>query len=186
MRYAQQHRTQRAWTIDRPSGNVFWTDVLQNFDDDQWRLHFRMTRATFEFIVNQLAPELTHQTTRWRKALEPRKRLAIVLWWYATPSEYRTISCLFGVGVSTVCMLVREVTAVIKNNLAARFISMPKGDALQKTVDGFAARGYPMCAGAIDGTHIPIIAPREDPKSYYNRKGWHSIVVQAVVDHNFW
>ena len=38
-----------------------------------------------------------------------------------------------------------------------------------------------MCAGAIDGTHIPIIAPVVDHADYVNRKGYHSIVMQAVV-----
>ncbi|XP_068719211.1 uncharacterized protein [Montipora capricornis] len=42
-----------------------------------------------------------------------------------------------------------------------------------------------MCAGAIDGTHIPIIAPKEDHTDYVNRKGYHSVVMQAVVDCNY-
>ena len=31
--------------------------------------------------------------------------------------------------------------------------------------------------------HIPIIAPNENAKDYWNRKQFHSIVMQAVVDH---
>ena len=42
-----------------------------------------------------------------------------------------------------------------------------------------------MCAGAIDGTHIPIIAPTESRTVYVNRKGFHSVIVQAVVDSNY-
>ncbi|XP_069762809.1 uncharacterized protein [Narcine bancroftii] len=42
-----------------------------------------------------------------------------------------------------------------------------------------------MCAGAIDGSHIPIVTPSMDPAAYYNCEGWHSVVLQAVVDHNF-
>ncbi|KAL2094272.1 hypothetical protein ACEWY4_008991 [Coilia grayii] len=179
-----QLRGRTIWRIDRSSGEVFWSDFLENFDDEQWRHHFRMTRCTFEFIFTLVEPVLTHQTTSFGKPLEPRRRLAVALWWYATPSEYRTISLIFGIGVSTVCFLVREVTTAIKN-LAERFICLPKGKQLQETVNGFAARGYPMCAGAIDGLHIPIVAPKDDPTPYCNRKGWHSIVVQAVVDHNF-
>ena len=31
--------------------------------------------------------------------------------------------------------------------------------------------GLPQCIGAIDGSHIPIIAPREYHCAYFNRKG---------------
>ena len=41
------------------------------------------------------------------------------------------------------------------------------------------------CAGAIDGSHIPVRAPTLNHTDYYNRKGWYSIIIQAVVDHNY-
>lgn len=42
--------------------------------------------------------------------------------------------------------------------------------------------GFPACAGGIDGTHIAIQAPVENHVDYVNRKNYHSIVMQAVVD----
>lgn len=47
----------------------------------------------------------------------------------------------------------------------------------------YAIRGFPMCIGAVDGSHIPIKAPTENPEDYYNRKGFHSIVLQGTVDY---
>lgn len=44
---------------------------------------------------------------------------------------------------------------------------------------------YNCCSGvlgAIDGSHIPIKAPRRQHNSYVNRKGFHSILLQAVCD----
>ena len=31
--------------------------------------------------------------------------------------------------------------------------------------------------------HVPIISPEEYPADYFNRKGWHSIVMQGTVNH---
>ena len=48
-----------------------------------------------------------------------------------------------------------------------------------KTKDKY---GYPQATGAIDGTHIPV-RPLDDGKSdYICRKGYPSVVLQAVVD----
>ena len=45
--------------------------------------------------------------------------------------------------------------------------------------------GFPQCFGAIDGSHIPILAPHNSATDYYNRKGYHSIVLQALVNHEY-
>ena len=40
------HRRQRRiWRIERLGGEVFWANVLENFDEVQWVHHFRMSRV---------------------------------------------------------------------------------------------------------------------------------------------
>ena len=41
------------------------------------------------------------------------KKMAIALWTLGTNAEYRTISHLFGVGISTACIIVHEVVKSI-------------------------------------------------------------------------
>ena len=60
---------------------------------------------------------------------------------------------------------------------------MPSQERLREIVQEFETLwGFPQVAGAIDGTHIPILKSTECPSDYYNRKGFYSIVIQGVVD----
>ena len=44
---------------------------------------------------------------------------------------------------------------------------------------------FPQAVGAIDGCHIRIKAPNENPEDYVNRKDYHSIVLQGLVDSKY-
>lgn len=57
---------------------------------------------------------------------------------------------------------------------------------MNDVVQGFRDTwGFPNCGGSIDGSHIPKTAPVEFHTDYYNRKGWYSMIVQAVADHKY-
>jgi len=47
-----------------------------------------------------------------------------------------------------------------------------------------AIAGFPNTIAAIDCTHIPIKTPTENEEAIVNRKGVHTINVQAVCDAN--
>ncbi|KAM4573926.1 uncharacterized protein PAE49_008645 isoform 1-T1 [Odontesthes bonariensis] len=170
------------WVRKRSPGQNFW-GTAELFDDDQWKSQFRVTRGTFDHLVGLIGPAIRRRRTNYRVPIEPRRRLAIALWWFARSGEYRSIADMFGVGIATVCTIVRQVTAAIVDRLYRRFVSLPSGPRLDETVRAFTARCYPQCAGVIGGTHIPIGPPRDNPDHYVNRRGWHSVILQAVVDH---
>ena len=95
-----------------------------------------------------------------RAAICVDKRVAITLWKLATNVEYRTLSALFGIGRSTVGEIVIETCNAI-TKLLPRYVEIPKGDSLKEVVKGFEeCWGFPQAAGAIDGSHIPIIKPK--------------------------
>lgn len=62
------------------------------------------------------------------------------------------------------------------------YVRVPSADGLKVVIDGFENRwGFPQTCGA-DRSHIPILKSKESASDYYNRKGYYSITMQAVVD----
>ena len=159
---------------------------MESFGPQDWVENFRMKKETYSYLCDKLRCVIVRQDTRLRKAISVEKRVAITLWCLATPCEYRTISHLFGVARSTVCSIVQDTCRAIVSTLMSTYIQFPTGEALTKVVDEFERKwGFPQRAGAIDGSHIPISAPELNHTDYYSRKGWYSMVVQAVVDHEY-
>ena len=114
------------------------------------------------------------------------KRVAVTLWYLATPLEFRSIGHFFGIARCTACVIMRETCAAIVQVLLKSYISFPTGDKVKEVVDGFARSwGVPQCCGTVDGSHIPISAPVMNHTDYYNRKGYYSMVIQAVVDYKY-
>ncbi|XP_053904772.1 uncharacterized protein LOC128848703 isoform X6 [Malaclemys terrapin pileata] len=159
-----------------------WWDciVLQVWDNSQWLQNFRMRKGTFMELCDLLSPALKRQNTRMRAALTVEKQVVIAPWKLATPDSYRSVGNQFGVGKSTVGAAVIQVANAIKDLLISRVVTLRN---VQVIVDGFAAMGFPNCGGAIDGTHIPILSPEHQATEYINRKGYFSVLLQALVDH---
>ena len=171
------------WAKER---NGHWWEHFINsvLTPQDWLENFRMSRLTFSYICDKLRSSIERQDTVMRKAIPTDQRVALTLWFLATGADFRTIGHLFGVSKSTVCLAIKDVCSAISNVLLPQYIQFPVGSALKDVVDGFESElGFPQCAGAVDGSHIPIISPQVCPADYYNRKGWHSIVLQGTVDH---
>ena len=70
--------------------------------------------------------------------------------------------------------------------MAKHFIRMPvlAEEKAKTKMELYEVAGFPGILGCLDCTHIPIIAPADDEYSYVNRKGFHSINVQAICNAN--
>ncbi|XP_065437712.1 uncharacterized protein LOC101931329 isoform X1 [Chrysemys picta bellii] len=139
-----------------------------------------MHKGTFLELCELLSPALKHKDTQMRAALTVQKRVAIAFWKLATPDSYWSVANQFGVGKSTVRVAVMQVANAIVELLLSKVVTLGN---VQVIIDGFAVMGFPNCGGAIDGTHIPILGPDHQASQYINRKGYFSMVLQALVDH---
>ncbi|KAM7181031.1 uncharacterized protein RBU57_018045 [Macrochelys suwanniensis] len=150
------------------------------WDDEQWLQNFRMRKATFMGLCDELAPALWRKDTRMGAALSLEKCVAIALWKLATLDYYRSVANQFGMGKLTVGLVLMEVCRAINCILLRKTVTLSN---VHDIVDGFVQTGFPNCGGAIDGTHVPILAPDHLATEYINRKGYFSMVLQVFVDH---
>ena len=93
-----------------------------------------------------------------------------------------TIADTFGVGVSIVHKIVLELCHVLKKHCRDVFIRWPSPSCFKDISQCLEAlHGIRYIVGAIDGSHIPIIASIQHAADYY-RKGFHSVLLQGIVD----
>ncbi|XP_023311195.1 putative nuclease HARBI1 [Anoplophora glabripennis] len=69
------------------------------------------------------------------------------------------------------------------SNLSHEVITWPSNAEKIEIEHYFRTKGFPGVIGAIDGSHVKIDKPTNDPDSYLNRKHFFSIQFQVVCDH---
>lgn len=176
------------WVKDRSRD---WWDQRNHpdFPEEQFKKDFRMSRATFDFICDELDSTVTKKNTMLRDAIPVRQRVAVCVWRLATGEPLRLVSKRFGLGISTCHKLVLEVCSAIRSVLMPKYLKWPKERAEAIKEEFEAASGVRGVVGAMYTTHVPIIAPKVNVSAYFNRrhternqKTSYSITVQGVVD----
>lgn len=148
------------WMKERSS---YWWEHVVNTPND-WIEKFRMSRETFIYLCDELRSSVERNDTTMRQVIPVERRVALG----STGADYRTIGHLFGVSKSTVCIVTKEVYAAVVDILLPKYVQFQSGENLKEVVDGFKHKfGFPQCAGAVDGTHIPILSPEEYPADYF-------------------
>lgn len=176
----------RIWM--KPRLKLFWEHFKRFADEDQWIESFRMKQTTFKYVVNQVKKVLEpgFNPLQPSRAVSSDEQVAIFVYTLASCAEYRVIGQVFGYHKSTICKIVRKVCDAILNHLMPVFVKMPDAADCEKISAEFEhICGIPQIILVIDGSHIPVRPSELGKSDFFNRKGWPSIVLQAVVDYAF-
>ncbi|CAI0627924.1 unnamed protein product [Linum tenue] len=183
----QQQR--RLWVKDRSKD---WWDRCNHpdFPEEEFKRAFRMSKATFSMICEELDSAVMKKNTMLRDAIPVRQRVAVCIWRLATGEPLRIVSKKFGLGISTCHKLVLEVCSAISKVLMPKFIHWPDEEKMRGIKGEYESiSGIPNVGGSMYTTHIPIIAPKTSVGSYFNKrhternqKTSYSITVQGVVN----
>lgn len=180
----------RLWVKTR--SNAWWEQVNSpDFPEEEFKKAFRMSRATFDMICEELESVVTKKDTMLRLAIPVPQRVAVCIWRLATGEALREVAKRFGLGISTCHKLVLEVCTAIRSVLMPKLLLWPDENRVAEIKRDFESfSGIPNVCGSMYTTHIPIIAPKVSVAAYFNKrhternqKTSYSITLQGVVDH---
>lgn len=153
-------------------------------DDEDIIQRYRLSRPVVLELYELLNYDLERPTMRSHSILVSLK-ISTTLRFFATGSFFGVTGDIHGIGKSSVSRIVTEFTNAITQR-HQNYIKLPRtGNEINKVMQGFnSIANFPNVLGAVDGTIIKILAPKNDKHLFVNRKNFHSINIQSVCDSN--
>ena len=157
--------------------------TIDGYTNEELRTRYRFGRESIMHITDLLEEDL-HRKTQRNHPISALQQVLIALRFYASGSFLQVIGDTIGVDKSTVSRVVTNVSLALVAK-QQQYIKWPKDQQeFGKSKNSFYQRGkFPCVIGCVDGTHIRIQAPHENENGYVNRKGFHSINVQGICNH---
>lgn len=164
-------------------------DPFIYYDAREFKLRFRFTKEEVEEIFELINGKETLDPLVDRPpfTIGGIVKLTVALRFYATSGFYQSIADMFGISKSIVEAIVAEVSYLICHYLRERFIKMPSTvqEIIHSKVEFMRLARFPLCIGAVDGTHVLIQSfGGHDAEIYRNRKLNFSLNVQLAVSAN--
>ena len=144
--------------------------------------NFIQMLSEFYQELNQRIPAQFHRDrTLMRDPASPAVKLAVTLRHLATGDSYTTLQYSFRVAMEKLVPEVCDAITRAYQDQVMQCPTLPEDWLLVESI--FRWRGnFPHALGALDGRHIPIRCPQEGGSLFRNYKGFHSIVLLALVD----
>lgn len=167
--------------VEVPKNRNFFEDTVPQFNDQQYLEHFRISSEVMDQLSDRYeASEYYHHQEGDSQKISPLKSLTVFLWFASNEAaSFRVVADRFGITKSSLHKIVRRVTYFL-SNLSVEVIKWPTNEEKVDIQRFFMEQNFPGVIGVIDGTHIRIDKPTEDPDSYLNRKQFHSIQVTCI------
>ena len=159
-------------------------DPFKDYSDEQFLKEFRMTKEEVIYVCSLVKDEMKSLGNR-KTDLSLEQKVLICLKTLASGSFQNCSKDFLKTSQPVVSKLMKAFTDAMAKKVP-ELVHMPTCQELEEMKASFyKVAGFPGVFAAVDGSHIPIIAPPgpEEPL-FVNRKNFHSINIQAMCDAN--
>lgn len=168
--------TKRRRTKNTPKDDLFYKVTIPALTMDDFRVHFRMSRTCLQSIVTRVGNRC--------KIFSIEKKFMFTIWLLATRESFSAVGSRFcmGKGYSHQSFLDIVEGLIV---LFKEYVAWPSVVELSHIEQGFKPNAdvyVPGIVGAINSCHLLIRKPARY-SIYCNNMDTHSIILQAVCDH---
>ena len=119
----------------------------------------RINKETFQFLCQVLDQHIRKKNTQMNESIDVQTRVALILSRLATGNSLSMIGDLYKKAMSTTFVIVSQCCEAIKKHLLPHVIEkMTFENMKKKTTEFNFLQDIFYIIGAIDGSHIPIVA----------------------------
>ena len=143
--------------------NTGWREnVWNNYSDAQFKKTFRISRATFWYILDHIEPTLARQRLR-EDLISPDERLAIFLYRLGRGDYYYTIAQMVRRDVSTVSSMVEGISQALVNHLWNDCVSIHLPDSTKALKEKKSPHGRALAIPLLLGSNRRLPYPNKVP-----------------------
>ena len=178
-------RRRRFWRIPGRTEQCWLNLFNEILPMSEWKKNLRMEKQVFMKLADELRPYLAPGVGGPRDdVITVEKQLAMTLYFLKDQGSLSKTANAFGVAICTVSVVVRKVCRVLTKHLGAIYIKLPSSEQeMRQEIKQMENKyGFPQAFGCVDGTHIPITQPSENPHDYFSYKMKYTLNVQAVCN----
>ncbi|XP_046686038.1 putative nuclease HARBI1 [Homalodisca vitripennis] len=178
----------KKWFLDRSKfSHMSLLAELAISEPQDFKNYLRMSEESFEYLFGRLCEHIEKEDSLLRTSIPAKERLAATLQFLASGRSYENLKFSCAISPQALGKIIPETCAAIFDVLKEDFLKFPcnESDWMNIAVDFKKYWQVENCIGAIDGKHIAIRQPPKSGSYYYNYKGFHSIVLFAVVNANY-
>ncbi|KAJ8913866.1 hypothetical protein NQ315_005663 [Exocentrus adspersus] len=163
------------WNMKRP--------LVRVHSKKEFKKHFRINRSTANRIIGWLdTSNVLPKHSYGREKINSQKAFLLTLWYLSNTETFRQVADRFNVSESSSHRDMKKVLDFLLSQKSS-VIQWPDANTAREIEGRFRMmKGIRNVIGCIDGSHIEISKPKDNQESYYSRKGYHSLLLQSIVN----
>ncbi|CAH1997027.1 unnamed protein product [Acanthoscelides obtectus] len=150
-----------------PKCEGYFEDVVRQMPDNVYFDYFRMSRQKTEYLAEKFAVSQYFSVGREgdSEKISALKFITVFLWYAGNEAcSNRDVADRFNISGSSLHKIIKRLTYFL-SNLAPEVIRWPDEEENVIISQHFTENNFPGVIGALDGTHIRIDKPSQDPES---------------------